>query len=88
MKILSALVSAAILAFYLYLVSRSPLFTLVSPRGGIVSLGLSLLIANTMIWLSRHTDGSASTRFQLIVAGWIWIVVQFGCFVYSIHAMA
>ncbi len=81
MRLAAALASLAVLALYLVLM---PLygFGLTQPRGGIVMLGISLALANGMIWQSGNVQWSAATRFQLAVAGWIWILVQAGAQAY------
>lgn len=82
MRLAATLASLAVLAGYLVLMTRYPEFTLTSPRGGIVVLGISLLIANTGIWLAGRQEVSANMRFQMAAAGWIWILVQGGAQVY------
>lgn len=77
MRLAAAIASLAVLAGYAALI---PLygFGLLQPRGGIVMLGISLAIANGMIWQAGNARWSLSARFQLAVAGWIWILVQAG----------
>ena len=77
MRPAAALASLAVLAIYIVLM---PLygFGLTQPRGGIVMLGISLAIANAMVWQSGNAQWSVAARFQLAAAGWIWILVQAG----------
>lgn len=88
MQLLTALISAAVLMLYGILAYHNPFFTLLSPRGGALTLGLSLVMANVAIWSGGQPERSLNQRFQLIVAGWIWILVQlFGVF-YLLQQMA
>ena len=74
-RILAALAALAIAVSYLLLIPLSPIYSLFGPRGGIVSLGISLCLANVLVWLGGSPGFSARTRFELAVAGWIWILV-------------
>ena len=85
LKLVTALASALDLVLYLVLVHRDPTYKLLSPRGGIVPQIISMLIANAMVWASQQPEREASTRFQLFMAAWIWIVVQIGCTIYTIN---
>lgn len=82
MRIAAALVSLGVLAGFLLLIPLYPGFSLFQPRGGILTLGISLAMANAAVWLAGQTDRSLHARFQLAVAGWIWILVQAGAQVY------
>ncbi|WP_343254274.1 hypothetical protein [Luteimonas changyuni] len=82
MRLLAALASLAVLAGYPLLMTRYPGFTLLSPRGGVVMQGISLLIANAGIWLAGYKGLSPAMRFQCAAAGWIWILVQAGGGIY------
>ncbi|HEY4529486.1 MAG TPA: hypothetical protein VIG97_04030 [Luteimonas sp.] len=86
MRLLAALASLAVLAAYPLLMTRYPEFTLLSPRGGVVMQAVSLVIANVGIWQARNEHLTASTRFQLAAAGWIWILVQAGAGIYMYRA--
>lgn len=86
LKIITALASLLNVVLYLAIVHRIPTFRLFTPRGGIVPLIISLLIANGMVWASQQADRPASTRFQLLVAAWIWITVQIGCSLYIFNS--
>lgn len=86
MRILAALASLAVMAGYPLLMTRHPDFTLLSPRGGVVMQGISLLIANVGIWQARNEHLTASMRFQCAAAGWIWILVQAGAGIYMYRA--
>ena len=86
MKMVAALASILSVLLYLVLIRHSQVFTLFSPRGGIVPVIISLLAANAMVWNSQQPNWSPSTRFQLFVAGWIWIAVALGGTIYTINA--
>lgn len=86
MRLFAALASLAVLAGYLALMPLYPTFGLLEPRGGIVMLGISLAIANGLVWLSRGARWPLATRFQLAAAGWIWILVQAGAQLYLYFA--
>jgi hypothetical protein len=86
MRIAAALASLAVLAGCMALIPHYPGFGLLASRGGLVMLGLSLAIANGMVWLSEHDGLSARVRLQLRAAGWIWIVVQGGAQLYLYQA--
>ena len=75
MRLAAALASLAVLAAYIALIPLHG-FGLLQPRGGIVMLGISLAIANGMIWQAGDARWSVAARFQLAAAGWIWILVQ------------
>ncbi|MGN6322523.1 MAG: hypothetical protein ACTHNE_12420 [Dyella sp.] len=79
MKIAAALVSILALVLGRMVIAQGPPFT---PHGYFVRDVISLLIANAMIWLSQRSDWSLRTRAQLLGAGWIWLIVQFGCSIY------
>lgn len=83
-RFLAAIATAVILAFYLLLSSRNSSFTLLTPRGGIVGLGVSLLLANATLWFAQRPEWVLSTRFQIVAAGWIWLLVQLGALVYLV----
>ncbi|MFA7588220.1 MAG: hypothetical protein WCY11_18875 [Novosphingobium sp.] len=88
MRLSAALASLGVLAGYLALIPLDPAFGLLQPRGGIVMLGISLAIANGLVWLSRSARWPLATRFQLAAAGWVWIVVQAGAQLYLYIAAA
>ena len=46
------------------------------PRGGMAMHGVSLAIANSLIWAGAQPHRSLNMRFQLAAAGWLWLVVQ------------
>jgi hypothetical protein len=81
-RLMTPVVSLVALALYVVLTTRSSLFTLFSPRGGIVSLGISLAMANVAVWLSHQRHRPVSQRFQFFAAAWIWILVQLGGILY------
>jgi hypothetical protein len=83
LKIAAALVSILVLVLGRMVIARGPPFT---PHAYLVRDLISLLIANAMIWLSQRFDGSLRTRAQLLGAGWIWLIVQFGCSVYLLRS--
>jgi hypothetical protein len=70
------------IGLYLLAVNRVPWMGLLSPRGGIVTLSLSLLLANGAVWFARQPERSMRRRFELITAAWIWLAVQAGCLIY------
>lgn len=86
MRLAAALASLAVIAGYFVLMTVYPGFGLLQPRGGVVMLGISLLIANAMIWQAGNPRWSLAARFQLGAAGWIWILVQGGAQVYMYGA--
>ncbi len=85
-----AAASASALALMLYaaLAYRSAEFGLLWPRGGALTLGLSLAVANAAVWASRQAHRSVSLRFQLAVAGWIWLLLQLAAMVYLLRVTA
>jgi len=82
MNLLAFFISALLLLGYLTLMRIDPTWGLFYPRGGMLMLGVSLAIANLGIWLAAHSQMSLSTRFQIAVAGWIWLAVQGGSLAY------
>lgn len=88
MKSLAIIASALVLLTYVTLMRGNPTWGFFHPRGGMVMLAVSLVIANVAIWLSTQIDRPVSTRFQLAAAGWIWLAVQGGCIVYLSSAEA
>lgn len=88
MKSLAIIASALVLLTYVNLMRGNPTWGFFHPRGGMVMLAVSLVIANVAIWLSTQIDRPVSTRFQLAAAGWIWLAVQGGCIVYLSSAEA
>ena len=85
MQIVTALVSVLVISLYGVLTQHSADFTLLSPRGGGVMLGFSLLLANLAVWAGCHPERLLNQRFQLIVAAWIWLVVQLFGVMYSLR---
>jgi len=86
LKIITALASVLNVVLYLMIVHRIPTFRLFTPRGGIVPVIISMLIVNAMVWVSQQPERAASTRFQLFVAAWIWILVQIGSSIYIMNS--
>ena len=82
MRVAALLASLAVLAAYPLLMTRIPGFTWSSPRGGMAMQALSLLFANAAIWQARNGHLAPATRFQMVAAGWIWILVQAGASLY------
>src|SRR5690554_7774826 len=78
MKQAAALISIVVLVLFAVLADKSTVFNWFSPRGGVFTLGLSLLVANVGIWLSQQPDRSVNERFQFAVAAWIWLLMQLG----------
>lgn len=87
MKLAAGIATLLVLLGYLALMSVDPRYGILHPRGGIVMLGLSLTFANAAIWAGQQSHRPLHLRFQLVVAGWIWILVQAGghAYLYS-HA--
>lgn len=81
-KIAAALVTLLTLALNRIIISRGPPFTHMHLFRDV----LLLLTANVLIWLAQRDDWSMQTRAQLFGAGWIWLVVQFGCSVYLVNS--
>lgn len=88
LQLATACASALVLLLYAALVYRSTEFGLLWPRGGALTLGLSLGLANAAVWASRQAHRSVSLRFQLAVAGWIWLLLQLAAMVYLLRVMA
>lgn len=82
MRLTAALAGLAIALSYLALVQLSPMYTLLGTRGGIVTLTLSMCLANVLIWLAGDPERSVRRRFELAAAGWLWILVQAGIQIY------
>lgn len=78
MRQLAALASVLVLLAYVALMGADPSWGWFRPRGGLLMLALSLLIANAGIWLSLQAHRPLGTRFQFAAAGWIWLLVQGG----------
>lgn len=87
MKLLGVLVSILILTLFGLLADKSTVFNWFSPRGGVFTLGLSLLVANVGIWLSQQPDRSVNERFQFAVAAWIWLLMQLGAMIYLLATL-
>jgi len=75
-KLLPAAVSILVLLVHLALARPDPAWGLFYPRGGMAMLGVSLVIANSIIRAGAQPHRSPSMRFQLAAAGWIWLVAQ------------
>lgn len=84
MKLAAALISILVLVLFGVLAEKSLVFNWFSPRGGVFTLGFSLLVANVGIWLSQQQDRTISDRFQFAVAAWIWLLLQLGAMIYLI----
>ncbi|MFA7488015.1 MAG: hypothetical protein WCY72_08020 [Lysobacteraceae bacterium] len=52
----------------------------------IVTLGISLLLANGALWFARQPQHSARRRFELTFAAWLWMGVQAGCLLWFVLA--
>ena len=88
LKFTTALVSTLVLILYGLLAYKSSDFTLLSPRGGILMLGISLVLANAAVWASQQRDRALATHFQLVVVGWIGLAVQLGSVCYLLAEKA
>ena len=87
MKLAAALISILVLVLFGVLAEKSLVFNWFSPRGGVFTLGLSLLVANVGIWLSQQPDRSVNERFQLAAAAWMWLLVQLGAMIYLLATL-
>lgn len=70
------------IGLYLFAVDRIPWLGLLSPRGGIVTLSVSLVLANGAVWFACQPGQLMRRRFELIAAAWIWLAVQAGSLIY------
>ncbi len=75
-KFAAAALSLIICCAYILLMRADASWGLLQPRGGLLTLSFSLILANAAIWMSFH--GALNSRFQFAVAGWLWLVVQAG----------
>lgn len=77
MPLLANLVSLFAIASYVALMRLDPMWGWISPRGGLVLFAGSVVAANLAIRysVSEH-GGPLGHRFEIGVAGWIWLVVQ------------
>lgn len=87
LRVTTALVTILILTLYGLLVYKNSSFSLLSPRGGMLTLCLSLVLANAAVWASQQPYRTLSARFQLVFAGWIWLAVQLGATCYFLVEM-
>ena len=83
MRWLAPAFSVLILLGYAAVMHVDPDWGFLRPRGGMVMLGISLVVANAAIRASCQSHREPKTRFQLGAAGWIWLVVQAGATVYA-----
>lgn len=77
---LAALATALlVLAVHALLVHRDPAsFGWLYPRGGVVTLAISLVLACGAIHLGAGAHRTPRQRFEWTVAGWLWLLVQLG----------
>lgn len=85
MQVFTVLFSLLVLTLYGVLTHHSTDFALLSPRGGGVILGFSLLLANLAARAACQPERPMNQRFQLILAAWIWLAVQLFGVVYSLR---
>ncbi len=85
--LVSMLVSMLVLTLFGLLAEKSTVFSWFSPRGGVFTLGLSLLVANAGVWLSLQQDRTKADRLQLALAAWIWLLMQFGAMIYLLATL-
>ncbi|MGY0633636.1 hypothetical protein [Luteimonas sp. A478] len=79
MRLLAAALTAAIVLGYFALMRMAPdVFGWMYPRGGLPILTFSLLAANAALWAAARFDFTLERKFQLVVAAWIWLLVQGG----------
>ncbi len=88
MRYTALVVSLFVALLNMHLAATRPFHSLLTTRRGIGMPWLEqlilLAIPNTLIFLSASEDHTASTRFQLAAAGWIWILVQAGVALYAV----
>lgn len=80
------IMTSLVLVLYAAAVATVPWLGWLSPRGGIVTLGISLLLANGALWFARQPQHSARRRFELTFAAWLWMGVQAGCLLWFVLA--
>ena len=83
MKTAAALATLALVAGYIALMQVDPYWGWTHPRGGLVTFGISLSLANLGVWLAGQTERVLVERFQFAVAAWIWFIVQAGCLAWT-----
>ncbi|WP_129136696.1 hypothetical protein [Luteimonas sp. YGD11-2] len=76
MKRIAALVTLANLLGYLALMQVEPRYSLLQPRGGLLTFGISLAIAWVGLIVASRDDLPLDRRFQYAAAAWIWLLVQ------------
>ncbi len=85
-RLLAIVVSVATLWSYFGLMRVDPRWTLLTPRGGLLFLGLTLVAANVAIWFSSSSHSNVRRRIEVGIAGWIWLLVQaFGGWYLLLH---
>ena len=84
MRALALLVTVGIVWGFVHRIQAEPEhYGWLYPRGGIVTLGISLLLANGALWVVdrwSHWELSLRRRFEIAVAAWIWLLVQAAIF--------
>lgn len=78
MRIAAGVATVVVLGAYLTLMRLDPSYGWLQPRGGVVTLSISLLLANAGIWLAGDPQRSLRRRFEFAFAGWLWLLVQAG----------
>lgn len=74
---LANLLSLFAIASYVALMRVDPVWGWISPRGGLLLFAGSVVAANLAIRYSvSEYDRPFRHRFEIGVAGWIWLVVQ------------
>ncbi|QCU72715.1 hypothetical protein E5843_14615 [Luteimonas yindakuii] len=53
-----------------------PRYSLLQPRGGLLTLSISFVIAWAGILAASRDDLPLDRRFQYAIAAWIWLLVQ------------
>jgi len=86
MRLAVAAVSVVVMLCYALLAHRSEDYGLLYPRGGALTLGISMLIANFGAYIAYASWQSFADRIQILGAAWIWLLVQLGCLLYLLHA--
>ena len=76
MKRIAALITLANILGYLALTQVDARYSLLQPRGGLLTLGISFAIAWAGIHLATRGDLPLDRRFQYAAAAWIWLLVQ------------
>jgi hypothetical protein len=79
MRLAAGATALLVLAVDALLVHREPAsFGWLYPRGGMVTLAISLALAYGAIHAAGDAHRTARQKFEWSVAGWLWLLVQAG----------